>query len=144
MKRKSKEDEQRERTEQMNHMGAIPDRREKGPKPAAMEQREGDPKGEQASSTKKKSSDEDSTSEENTSEDELTDAELVCSDVAHACDSNAECCDGLSCEKVASHTEKSCCVPKFEPCIDHNDCCGILLCLENGRGGTTCQDVEDL
>ena len=46
MDQKKKEDEQRERTEQMNHMGAIPDRREKGPKPAAMEQREGDPKGE--------------------------------------------------------------------------------------------------
>jgi hypothetical protein len=45
---KRKEEEQRERTEQMNHMGAIPDRREKGPKPAAMEQREGDPKGEPA------------------------------------------------------------------------------------------------
>jgi hypothetical protein len=30
----------------MNHMGAIPDRAEKGPKPAAQEQREGDPKGE--------------------------------------------------------------------------------------------------
>ena len=46
MERKGKEEEQRERTEQMNHMGAIPDRAEKGPKPAAMEQREGDPKGE--------------------------------------------------------------------------------------------------
>lgn len=46
MDRKTKEDEQRERTEQMNHMGAIPDKREKGPKPAAQEQREGDPKGE--------------------------------------------------------------------------------------------------
>ena len=43
---KKKEEEQRERTEQMNHMGAIPDRAEKGPKPAAEEQREGDPKGE--------------------------------------------------------------------------------------------------
>ena len=46
MDQKKKEEEQRERTEQMNHMGAIPDRAEKGPKPAAMEQREGDPKGE--------------------------------------------------------------------------------------------------
>ena len=46
MDQKKKEDEQRERTEQMNHMGAIPDKAEKGPKPAAMEQREGDPKGE--------------------------------------------------------------------------------------------------
>jgi hypothetical protein len=50
MKRKKdarkKEEEQRRRTEAMNHMGAIPDRAEKGPKPAAMEQREGDPKGE--------------------------------------------------------------------------------------------------
>ena len=46
MDRKKKEEEQRERTEQMNHMGAIPDKREKGPKPAAQEQREGDPKGE--------------------------------------------------------------------------------------------------
>ena len=46
MDQKKKEAEQRERTEQMNHMGAIPDRAEKGPKPAAMEQREGDPKGE--------------------------------------------------------------------------------------------------
>ena len=44
--RKTKEEEQRERTAQMNHMGQIPDRAEKGPKPAAMEQREGDPKGE--------------------------------------------------------------------------------------------------
>jgi hypothetical protein len=41
-----KEAEQRERTERMNHMGAIPDEKESGPKPAAMEQREGDPKGE--------------------------------------------------------------------------------------------------
>jgi hypothetical protein len=46
MDQKKKEEEQRERTEQLNHMGAIPDRREKGPKPAAREQREGDPKGE--------------------------------------------------------------------------------------------------
>jgi hypothetical protein len=46
MDQKKKEEEQRERTEQMNHMGAIPDKAEKGPKPAAMEQREGDPKGE--------------------------------------------------------------------------------------------------
>ena len=46
MDKEKKEREQRERTEQMNHMGAIPDRAEKGPKPAAMEQREGDPKGE--------------------------------------------------------------------------------------------------
>ena len=46
MDEEKKEEEQRERTEQMNHMGQIPDRREKGPKPAAMEQREGDPKGE--------------------------------------------------------------------------------------------------
>ena len=44
--RKTKEEEQRERTARMNHMGHIPDRREKGPKPAATEQREGDPKGE--------------------------------------------------------------------------------------------------
>ena len=44
--KKKKEEEQRRRTEQMNHMGAIPDRAEKEPKPAAMEQREGDPKGE--------------------------------------------------------------------------------------------------
>ena len=43
---KTKEDEQRERTARMNHMGQIPDRAEQGPKPAAMEQREGDPKGE--------------------------------------------------------------------------------------------------
>jgi hypothetical protein len=46
MDQKKKQEEQRERTEQMNHMGAIPDRAEKGPRPAAMEQREGDPKGE--------------------------------------------------------------------------------------------------
>ena len=46
MDQKKKEEEQRERTAQMNHMGAIPDKREKGPKPAAQEQREGDPKGE--------------------------------------------------------------------------------------------------
>jgi hypothetical protein len=46
MERRDKEEEQRERTEQMNHMGAIPDRAETGPRPAAMEQREGDPKGE--------------------------------------------------------------------------------------------------
>jgi hypothetical protein len=46
MDQKRKEAEQQERTEQMNHMGAIPDRAEKGPKPAATEQREGDPKGE--------------------------------------------------------------------------------------------------
>jgi hypothetical protein len=46
MDQSKKEAEQRERTAQMNHMGAIPDRKEKGPKPAAMEQREGDPKGE--------------------------------------------------------------------------------------------------
>jgi hypothetical protein len=45
MDKEKKEREQLERTEQMNHMGAIPDRAEKGPKPAAMEQREGDPKG---------------------------------------------------------------------------------------------------
>jgi len=44
--RETKEEEQRRRTEQMNHMAQIPDRRETGPKPAAMEQREGDPKGE--------------------------------------------------------------------------------------------------
>ena len=44
--KKQKADEQRRRTEQMNHMGAIPDRAERGPKPAAQEQREGDPKGE--------------------------------------------------------------------------------------------------
>ena len=43
---RKKEQEQRRRTEAMNHMGAIPDRAEKGPKPAAQEQREGDPKGE--------------------------------------------------------------------------------------------------
>jgi hypothetical protein len=46
MDQKKKEEEQAERTEQMNHMGAIPDKAEKGPKPAAREQREGDPKGE--------------------------------------------------------------------------------------------------
>jgi hypothetical protein len=39
-----KEEEQRKRTEKMNHMGAIPDEKETGPKPAAQEQREGDPK----------------------------------------------------------------------------------------------------
>jgi hypothetical protein len=42
---KKKEEEQRKRTEKMNHMGAIPDEAETGPKPAAQEQREGDPKG---------------------------------------------------------------------------------------------------
>ena len=46
MGRRNKEEEQRRRTEAMDHMGAIPDRAEKGPKPAAREQREGDPKGE--------------------------------------------------------------------------------------------------
>jgi hypothetical protein len=46
MDQERKEREQRERTERMNHMGAIPDERESGPTPAAMEQREGDPRGE--------------------------------------------------------------------------------------------------
>jgi hypothetical protein len=46
MDQREKEDAQRRRTDAMNHMGAIPDRAEKGPKPAAREQREGDPKGE--------------------------------------------------------------------------------------------------
>jgi hypothetical protein len=46
MDERKKAEEQRRRTAAMDHMGAIPDRAEKGPKPAAMEQREGDPKGE--------------------------------------------------------------------------------------------------
>ncbi len=43
---KTKEEEQRERTARMNHMGQIPDHAEQGPKPAAMVQPEGAPKGE--------------------------------------------------------------------------------------------------
>ena len=56
--RRTKEEEQRRRTEEMNHMGQIPDRREKGPKPAAMEQREGDPKGESVDSFDERSAEE--------------------------------------------------------------------------------------
>ena len=56
--RRTKEEEQRRRTEEMNHMGQIPDRREKGPKPAAMEQREVDPKGESVDSFDERSAEE--------------------------------------------------------------------------------------